>query len=530
MRYASVCSGVEAASLAWMPLGWEAVWFSEIEPFPCAVLKERFPDVPNLGDMTEIKGEKYHGTVDLLVGGTPCQGFSVAGKQGGLNDSRSALCLAYCGLLETMRPRWFVWENVPGVFSTNQGEDFRAFLGKIDEIGYSVAWRVLDAQYVRVDGFPRAVPQRRRRVFVVGHLGDWRYPASVLFEPGCLPGDTPPRRVKGQGTAGDFEKSAGVSGRLWDATGVNPTFNQCGAGSGIIGASNQELFSQNANGLVIESGKGFYTEAESAQTLEAHEDQHRRNIICRDIVPTLDASYPAHLNHQDTGKLIIETPKFWNGDDVSTTLTEAFADDRMPDKGKLPCVICRATQQGNAESMTDCCPTITEAAGKSGNNLPLVQECFPINSMIIGKNVKVGDRQTTGIGNNGDPLPTISSAHHHAVAVAENIIGRKENTGANGTGAQVELAYTQNATGVMGVSVNTSVRRLLPVECERLMGFPDNWTQIPWRGKSAEDCPDSPRYKACGNSMCVNVMRWVGMRIENVERRMKGIDHEKART
>ena len=529
MRYASVCSGVEAASLAWMPLGWEAVWFSEIEPFPCAVLQERFPDVPNLGDMTEIKGEKYHGTVDLLVGGTPCQGFSVAGKQGGLNDSRSALCLAYCGLLETMRPRWFVWENVPGVFSTNQGDDFRAFLGKIDEIGYSVAWRVLDAQYVRVDGYPRAVPQRRRRVFVVGHLGDWRYPASVLFEPGCLPGDTPPRRVKGQGTARSLTESTG----------------------GARGKEQQHTFI---------SGDG------------------------------------RPLNALGVNGLVMDT-EFWNGEDVSTTLTEAFANDRMPDKGKLPCVICRAsdmanaetgvnvgttllarqyksppfvcagsltarydsspcadrgmnvicraTQQGNAESMTDCCPTITEAAGKSGNNqpiicagfsggqgakagtggcnLPLVQECFPINSMIIGKNVKVGDRQTTGIGNNGDPLPAISSAHHHAVAVAENIIGRKENTGANGTGAQVELAYTQNATGVMGMSVNTSVRRLLPVECERLMGFPDNWTRIPWRGKSAEDCPDSPRYKACGNSMCVNVMRWIGMRIEKVERRMKGI-------
>ena len=124
MKYASVCSGVEAASQAWMPLGWEAVWFSEIEPFPCAVLKERFPNVPNLGDMTKIEGEKYAGTVDLLVGGTPCQGFSVAGKQGGLDDPRSALCIAYCRLLETMRPRWFVWENVPGVFSTNGGEDF----------------------------------------------------------------------------------------------------------------------------------------------------------------------------------------------------------------------------------------------------------------------------------------------------------------------------------------------------------------------------------------------------------------------
>ena len=376
-----------------------------------------------------------------------------------------------------MRPRWFVWENVPGVFSTNQGDDFRAFLGKIDEIGYSVAWRVLDAQYVRVDGYPRAIPQRRRRVFVVGHLGDWRYPASVLFEPGCLPGDTPPRRVKGAGVARSLTASTG-------------------------GASRKE-------------------------------QQH--TFISGDGRP---------LNALGVNGLVMDT-EFWNGEDVSTTLTEAFADDRMPDKGKLPCVICRAGDMANAETGVNVRTTLLASqyksppfvcagfsggqgakAGTGGCNLPLVQECFPINSMIIGKNVKVGDRQTTGIGNNGDPLPTISSAHHHAVAVAENIIGRKENTGANGTGAQIELAYTQNATGVMGVSVNTSVRRLLPVECERLMGFPDNWTRIPWQGKSAEDCPDSPRYKACGNSMCVNVMRWIGMRIEKVERRMKGIDNE----
>lgn len=325
MKYASICSGVEASSLAWMPIGWEPAWFSEIEPFPCAVLKERFLNVPNLGDMTKINGKNYRGTVDLLVGGTPCQGFSVAGKQGGLDDPRSALCLSYCRILRTMRPRWFVWENVPGVFSTNGGADFREFLRKIDEIGYSCAWRVLDAQYVRVDGFPRAVPQRRRRVFLVGYLGDWRYPASVLFEPSCLPGDTPPRRIKGEGIA------------------------------------------PGAKGGIRETGNGV----------------------------------------------------FWNGNNYAETLKANCDQDRMPDKGKLNCVIdiCTATGQANA---------------------------------------------------------------------------------------QTALA----------------VRRLTPVECERLMGFPDNWTQIPWRGKPEEQCPDVPRYKACGNSMCVNVMRWIGIRIEYVERRM----------
>lgn len=580
MRYASVCSGVEAASLAWMPLGWEAVFFAEIEPFPCAVLKERFPDVPNLGDMTEIKGEKYHGTVDLLVGGTPCQSFSVAGKQAGLRGV-SGLALTYCELLASMRPHWFVWENVPGVFSTNGGEDFKTLLRTFDEIGYSVAWRVLDAQYVRVDGYARAVPQRRRRVFVVGHLGgDWRYPASVLFEPDCLPGDTPPRRVKGAGVARSLTASTG----------------------GASGKEQQHTFIRG--------------------------DGRPLNAICR----------AGDMANAETGV------------NVGTTL--------LARQYKSPPFICYENHaQDSRIKPVEVFQSIVARMGTGGCNLPLVQAV--------------------------------------AVAVAENIIGRKENNGGNGTGAQVELAYTQNATGVMGVSVNTSVRRLLPIETERLMGFPEvdvleigkmtkdefiawelasgnitvdfstgkvfscrtgggtpcpphelegtilsgykvvslrekevkkqcrvhrilwiaahgiipdgyvidhinndkldnrlcnlqllrpeenstkaakdglyltgedhpktkltdeqkndiitlyeteyysvrrlaamygvsksrihqlvkrqGWTQIPWRGKPAEDCPDSPRYKACGNSMCVNVMRWIGMRIENVERRM----------
>lgn len=531
MRYASVCSGVEAASLAWMPLGWEAVWFSEIEPFPCAVLKERFPDVPNIGDMTKIEGEKYHGTVDLLVGGTPCQGFSVAGKQGGLNDSRSALCLAYCEILKTMRPRWFVWENVPGVFSTNKGDDFRAFLGKIDEIGYSVAWRVLDAQYVRVDGFPRAVPQRRRRVFVVGHLGgDWRYPASVLFEPGCLPGDTPPRRVKGAGVARSLTASTGgASGKEQQHTFIRgdgrPLNAICRAGD----MANAETGVNVGTTLLARQYKsppfvcagfsggqgakacGIGYEDEVAPTIRSAESGSNQvpDVVCHE---NHDAPIAFRWAASPTQGLPI-------GVDYCHTL--------MANRNGEPAVCYKNhAQDSRIKPCGECSPQINAKAGTGGCNLPLVNEIFPINSMIIGKDAKVGDRQTTGIGNNGDPLPTITSAHHHAVAVSENIIGRKENNGGNGTGAQVELAYTQNATGVMGVSVNTSVRRLLPVECERLMGFPDNHTRIPWGGKPEEKCPDGPRYKACGNSMCVNVMRWIGMRIENVERRMKGIDNE----
>lgn len=175
MKYLSVCSGIEAASVAWYPLGWKAVTFSEIEAFPCSVLAYHYPDVPNLGDMTKIDGRQYRGTVDLVVGGTPCQDFSIAGKRAGLDGERSGLARDFTRLLHKIRPRWFVWENVPGVFSTNGGRDFGTFLRTLDNIGFGLAWRVLDAQYF-------GVPQRRRRVFVIGHFGDWRPAAAVLFE------------------------------------------------------------------------------------------------------------------------------------------------------------------------------------------------------------------------------------------------------------------------------------------------------------------------------------------------------------
>ena len=444
MKYASVCSGVEAASLAWMPLGWEAAWFSEIEPFPCAVLKERFPGVPNLGDMTKIEGEKYRGTVDLLVGGTPCQGFSVAGKQGGLDDQRSALCLAYCRLLETMRPRWFVWENVPGVFSTNGGEDFRSFLRKIDEIGYSCAWRVLDAQYVRVDGYPRAVPQRRRRVFVVGHSsGDWRYPASVLFEPGCLPGDTPPRRVKGEGFTGNFTSGAGETGRLWDASGVNPTLS---AGSGTIGSSNQELFSQNANGIVISIASGQAGELgcigkEVSQTLSRNNGGF--SYIAAASFMGGQGAKAGGIGYREEVSPTIRSAESGSNQvpdilcqygDVAGALTSRHDSSPCADRG-MSIVYENHAQDSRVKPCGECSPQINAKAGTGGGNLPIVHECYPINGMVIGNGVMVDDQHPTGIGTDGDPIPTITTEHHHAVAVAENIIGRKENNGGNGTGA-----------------------------------------------------------------------------------------------
>jgi len=229
MNYLSVCSGIEAASVAWHPLGWKPVAFSEIEAFPSAVLAHHYPDTPNVGDMTKFKEWDFGSkTVDLLVGGTPCQSFSVAGLRKGLEDPRGNLALVYCGILDWFRPQWFVWENVPGVLSSGCGRDFGSLLGALAELGYGFAYRVLDAQYF-------GVAQRRRRVFVVGHLGDWRPAAQVLFERDSLRGDPAPSRTAGKETAGSAARSVAIqdvsgrdkaqNGKGWNDDGLSYTLD-----------------------------------------------------------------------------------------------------------------------------------------------------------------------------------------------------------------------------------------------------------------------------------------------------------------
>jgi DNA (cytosine-5)-methyltransferase 1 len=186
MNYLSVCSGIEAATCAWHDLGWTPEAFSEIEKFPSEVLAHHYPNVPNLGDMTKFKEWNLE-PIDLLVGGTPCQSFSVAGLRKGLDDPRGNLALVYLAIADRFKPKWLVWENVPGVLSSNRGRDFGSFLGALAQLGYGFSYRVLDAQYF-------GVAQRRRRVFVVGYLGDWRPAAAVLFESESLRGDSPPSR------------------------------------------------------------------------------------------------------------------------------------------------------------------------------------------------------------------------------------------------------------------------------------------------------------------------------------------------
>ena len=220
MRYGSVCSGIEAATVAWHGLGWTPAWFSEIEPFPCAVLKHHYPTVPNHGDMSKFEVWPDE-PIDLLVGGTPCQSFSVAGLRKGLDDPRGNLMLTFGAIAQRFRPEWLVWENVPGVLSSNGGRDFGTFLGMLAELGYGFAYRVLDAQYF-------GVAQRRRRVFVVANARSWQRAAAVLFERHSLQGHPAPQRKTRGKIADDVERS--VDGGWWDGGQVAATLTKQNAG------------------------------------------------------------------------------------------------------------------------------------------------------------------------------------------------------------------------------------------------------------------------------------------------------------
>ena len=258
IRCLSVCSGIEAWSCAVEGMdGYSVSALSEIEPFPCAVLAERYPFVPNLGDMTKINGWAMRGQIDLLVGGTPCQGFSVAGLRGGLNDPRSGLAGHYVRLAAELRVPWLLWENVPGALSTSGGADFRAFVSALDELGYGLAWAVLDAQWF-------GVAQRRKRLFLVGRLGDWRGPGQVLFEPRRVCGNPPARRRKGEGDAPRTEGGAGA----WGQPEVSGTVTAVGSGAASVGNRSLDGFTvldqpNDVSSTLCASGAG--TDRPSAQ-------------------------------------------------------------------------------------------------------------------------------------------------------------------------------------------------------------------------------------------------------------------------
>jgi DNA (cytosine-5)-methyltransferase 1 len=288
MRYLSVCSGIEAATVAWHPLGWEAFAYSEIEKFPCKVLAHHYPNTPNLGDMTKYQ-EWPDAAIDVLVGGTPCQSFSIAGLREGLSDPRGNLMLTYLAIAAKYRPKWLVWENVPGVLSSNGGKDFASLLRGMAELGYGFSYRVLDAQYF-------GVAQRRRRVFVIGCLRDWRSAAAVLLERNSLSGNPAPSRenwkkVAPTVSAGPPYSRTGNSRVETEAIVEWPhqTAGTLDAHYGDkLGLENQHIFNQRASRFVSSpaphtfkirggcegGGKGYLGQDEATFTITTGQEQH----------------------------------------------------------------------------------------------------------------------------------------------------------------------------------------------------------------------------------------------------------------
>ncbi|EBS1713450.1 TPA: Dam family site-specific DNA-(adenine-N6)-methyltransferase [Salmonella enterica] len=494
MRYGSVCSGIEAASVAWESLEWQPAWFAEIEAFPSAVLAHHWPHITNLGDMTKIAAAVRAGDIeapDVLVGGTPCQAFSIAGLRNGLADKRGQLTLSYVELANAIddkrrergeKEAIIVWENVPGVLSSKDNA-FGCFLaglagesselqpagGKWTHAGCvsgperTIAWRVLDAQFF-------GVAQRRKRVFVVASARKDFDPAEVLFEFESVRRDTPPRREPQTAVTADAGSGA-EGGSHWDnPANPHPTLNQSN-NIGGIGASNQEIFAQRGAGIVGAyrmTAFGEYSGDGTASTVKARDYKDATDLA----VTYSDVSRTLLSKSNDSMAEDLDTYAIHGTQDPDTSHELAHTLGR--NHGQENACIAFSYKDNGADATTDLSPTL-----RAGNH-------------------------DTSHANGGQPP---------AIAIAGNTIGRTPENGGNGTGFAEEVGYTLTGTDLHGVAVGMRVRRLTPVECERLQGFPDNHTLISWRGKDAADCPDGQRYKAIGNSMAVPVMRWIGERI-----------------
>jgi DNA (cytosine-5)-methyltransferase 1 len=525
LRYLSVCSGIEAATQAWHPLGWQPVAFSEIEPFPCAVLKHHYPDVPNWGDMTKFQ-EWPDADVDVLVGGTPCQSFSVAGLRAGLADPRGNLMLTYLAIADRYRPKWLVWENVPGVFSADShvapdacppdidldGDDgpcdgkevvvedwyeadethaFACLLAGLQELGYGFAYRVLDAQFVRTCDKPFAVPQRRRRVFVVGYLGDWRRAAAVLFDRESMSGHPAPRRKAGEGPA--------------------PTIASRPTGGGGLGAD----FDCDGGLIAANSGDiGYCLTATAQQSLDAETE----TLIA--VAHALPVAGPLSANGGTDRKhgFGMGQQDWENGYAVAVAhaLRGEGHDASEDGTGRgVPLVPVAIQERAICENPN---------AGPDGAGVRQDGAAYTIEARTVPQAVAFSVKDHGGDAVEGIS-PTLRAGGFdgsHAnggvmPAVAFDLRGREGGAMPEGPHDTAALRAASGGSSRSYVAAPWVVRRLTPRECERLQGFPDDFTRIPYRGKPADQCQDGPRYKAIGNSMAVNVMDWIGERIAHVE-------------
>jgi len=490
-----VCSGIEAASVAWEPLGWRASWFAEIEKFPSAVLSHRFPDVPNLGDMRSIPSMLHHGGLhapDVFCGGTPCQGFSVAGLQGSLSDPRGQLSLTFCEIADAIdsarsvrgsRPCVVFWENVPGVLRTKDNA-FGCFLGKLSGeicelvaaggrwpnagvvVGPKriVAWRVLDAQYY-------GLAQRRKRVFVVASSRtDGIDPGQVLFEFDGVRRDSPPSREAGQQNS----RRSGVCTEIGD-------ISKCIRTSGM----RPNVFRDTLIPIAFQASNyktGAYEQEETPRPITTSPDRSR-------AAPIVACCRPIAFSCKDSGS---------DAGDISPTLRSMNHDGSHANGGGQVAIAFRTTGNSGCYETGDAVGAITQSSDPNAQVVVF---------QTRGSNLSVGDISGT-LGTNGGSTagsaPCVAFAQNQIGEVREGDIANTLNTNSNASGRNTPMVR----------DTQMRVRRLTPVETERLQGFPDNWTRIPWRGKPESECPDGPRYKAIGNSWAIPVVRWIGKRID----------------
>lgn len=651
LTYATVCSGIECMSVACRGLPLKPVFFSEIEPFPCAVLKAHYPTVPNLGDMNKIrvinKTEITNGTtniildrpLDIFAGGTPCQDVSVAGKRAGMaegSNTRSSLAFEFVRLVRELSPRFVIWENVAGCIDSKNAPDFLRFVNAIGECGYSCAWRVLDAQYVRVDGMERAVPQRRRRVWLVGCLGaDATLPAQILFEPDCVTWDTPPRRCTGQGFAyslggrnkldarlvggapragsfDPFEPGGVTTSAITDNVAMTVVNGSCpGHHNGLVEAYENDHLNRcevarslngNHDDRVTDTGTSVvhttpfvktahargkdglgekWEQSEVAGTRNAIEGGDGRNQECivsansngEEVAPTL---CPTNLVKRVTGQAdkgggmslvrgfdmqaigvygdnnVASTCKQRDYADATDLVVHAKGNDAEP-------AVCYDGY--NQRAHKEVCMTMRSAmTGNEGNDADpkVAYGINPVESgMMIGTTVPAKEcgqtlRKSPG-GENGVLMDATFQNGKVRMKVAKGQLPFKEGVKCKTDGSVGDMILQ-----TLLMKMRFIVRRLTPVECERLMGLPDGYTvpaglpagnpaliaefqrifdtfgaimagysgtkppkpktaaQIEkWLAKitNPTTCPDSPRYKACGNGWATNQPRWIIMRL-----------------
>lgn len=480
MIAASLFSGIGAPEQA-MP-SWRWAWHAEVAPFPSAVLAHRHPQSVNLGDVSAHDFVDRAAAVarpDVLVFGSPCQSFSVAGRRLGLDDPRGNLALVALGIVARLRPRWFVFENVPGLLSSAGGRDFGLLLRAVDDIGYSGAWAVLDAQHFRV-------AQRRRRVFLVGHAGDWRGPAAVLLEPPGLRGHSPPRHRPGQAVASGLGSGSPKSGQR----------------IGRREAAGNQLIV----GTIASNGK-----AAGSATQQ-------------------DAEAGMLITHFQTRGSNIDL-----GGDVTGTI--GTASDRT--SGSASCICFDETQITSRENRCNPQPGDPSHPLAAGERPPTIafharqdpdwgEVTHPLDT--DGRSIAVAFTSKDHGQDAGDLAPTLRAMPgRHANAGGQVAIAY----GGNNTAGPIDLATAQTAHGGSHgrldfesetFVVASRVRRLLPRECERLQGFPDDYTLVPLPLKRRQTrvrwSSDGARYKAIGNSMAVPCVRWILERVDAVDRIM----------